>query len=252
MEILAIIQARTGSTRFPGKVLLPLEDKTVLEHVVLRVKKSKKINKVLVATTTKRKDKKIADLCKKKGFNLFRGSSDDVLDRYFQASKLYKAKYIVRVTADCPMIDPQIIDKVIQEYFETRSDYIGIEENSVPDGEDVEVFAFEALKFAWENARLASEREHVTPFIKKHPEKFKITLWKSDQILGDKRWTLDEPEDYKFLKIIFKKLYPKNPFFGVEEIIDFLKKNPEIEKINSHIGRNEGLQKSLREDRIVK
>lgn len=252
MEILVIIQARTLSTRLPNKVLFPLEDKTVLEHMVLRVKKAKLVDEVVVATTTEKEDDGIVKLCKKNGFKVFRGSSDDVLDRYYQAARSYKPKHVVRITSDCPMIDPQIIDNVIHTHLDKKADYTGIDEKSVPDGEDVEVFTLKTLETAWKNARLASEREHVTMYVKNNSKKFKITVWKNDRNLSKKRWTLDEPEDYEFLKIVFKNLYPKNHFFGMQEILAFLQNNPEVEKINSHIARNEGLARSLRKDRVVR
>lgn len=251
MKNVCIIQARMSSTRLPNKVLLLLEGKTVLEHEVLRVKKARLVDDVIVATTTDTKDKIILNLCKKNRFKVFRGSRDNVLDRYYQAAKLAKADNIIRITSDCPVIDPNIIDKVIKKHLAKRADYTGIDEKSVPDGEDVEVFTFDALKTSWENAFLVSELEHVTLYIKNNPNKFKIVVWKSSQNLGNKRWTLDEEDDYEFLKIIYKNLYPKNNFFGIKEIAGFVKQNPEIEKINHHIGRNEGLKKSLREDKII-
>ncbi len=254
MEILAIIQARMSSTRLPGKVLLPLEDKTVLEQVVLRVKKAKMVGEVIVATTTEKEDNEIVKLSKKNNFKVFRGSLDDVLDRYYQAASLYKPRHIVRITSDCPLIDPVIIDQTIKTHLQEKADYTASQfyGEKLPDGEDVEVFSFEALEKSWQEAKKASEREHVGLFINNNPKKFKRTGIRIKQDLSDKRWTLDEPEDYEFIKIIFKNLYPENHFFGMREILKFLEKNPEIERINAHIGRNEGLQKSLREDRIVR
>lgn len=253
MEIISIIQARCGSTRLPNKVLLDLEGKTVLEHVINRVKGSRLISDVFVATTIKKIDLIIVKLCAELGVNVYCGSEDDVLDRYYQISKLVKPKHIVRITADCPVIDPKIIDQVIDLHIKENADYTtNTFGETFPDGEDVEVFSFESLKEASEKAKLSSEREHVAPYIRNNPGKFKHASLNYQDNLSNKRWTLDNQEDYEFLKIIFKNIYQQNPLFSMDDILEFLKKNPEIEKINNHIMRNEGYAKSLREDKIIK
>jgi spore coat polysaccharide biosynthesis protein SpsF (cytidylyltransferase family) len=251
--ILAIIQARMRSLRLPGKVLFRLGDKTVLEGVVERIKKSKLVEETIVATTLKKEDLKIASLCSAKGIRVYRGSEDDVLDRYFQAAKLLKPDHIVRITADCPFIDHKIVDKTIRLHLSKRADYTSntIKE-TFPDGEDVEVFTFKALKATWKNARLRSEREHVTPYMKKHPGTFKIENLECGKDFSQKRWTLDEKKDYEFMKIIYANLHKKNSVFGMDEIIGFINRHPEYEKINRGIKRNEGYSRSLREDRVVK
>ncbi|MDD5292054.1 MAG: hypothetical protein PHY46_02580, partial [Candidatus Omnitrophica bacterium] len=153
---------------------------------------------------------------------------------------------------DCPLIDPGIIDKVVNEYFRTKADYCSNVLNvSFPDGQDVEVFSFKALEDSWQNAKLLSEREHVVPYIKKHPQKFKLVNFKNEIDLSAKRWTLDEKKDFEFIEIILKALYPVNPKFKMEDVLEFLKNNPEVEKINQGINRNEGYQKSLREDKVI-
>ena len=252
MNTVAIIQARISSTRLPGKVLKKIEGKTVLEHVINRTKAAKNISDVVVATTVKKEDIKIVQLCANLGISVFCGSEDDVLDRYYQAARLFKADHIVRITSDCPLIDPQVIDKVIELYFQKKADYASntmIE--TYPDGLDTEVFPFKALKRAWENAKLSSEREHVTSYIRNNPNIFKIVNLKCNIDLKDKRWTIDEPEDLKFIKIIYKNLYHKNALFGMKAILNFLKKCPEIEELNKNIIRNEGYLKSLKEDKII-
>lgn len=251
-KIIAIIQARYSATRLPGKVLFKLEGKSVLEHVFERVEKSKLINEAIVATTILEKDLKIVQLCAAKGIRIYCGSETDVLDRYYQAARLLGAENVVRITADCPLIDPEIIDKAIRLHLLKRSDYTSntlIE--TFPDGEDVEVFTFSALRRSWRNARLLSEREHVTPYIKKHPNKFKLVNLKNQENLSSKRWTLDEKADYKFIKLIYNKLYRKNSVFGIKEIIEFLECYPEYEQINQGIMRNEGYLKSLKKDKAV-
>ena len=253
MNTVAIIQARISSTRLPGKVLKKIEGKTILEHVVNRVKAAKNLDEVIVATTVKKEDLKIVKLCSNLGISVFCGSEDDVLDRYYQTARLFKANHIIRITADCPLIDPMVIDKVIELYFKKNADYAtnGMPE-TFPDGLDTEVFSFKTLKRAWENAKLSSEREHVTPYIRNNPNIFKIVNLKCEYNLNDKRWTLDEPEDFEFIKSIYTKLYLEDSLFGMKKILDFLINHPGIEELNNDIIRNEGYLKSLKKDKIIK
>ncbi len=252
MKILVIIQARIGSTRLPKKVLLDLEGKPVLEHVINRVMHSKLITDLVVATTISKSDLELVKFCSYKGISIFCGSEEDVLDRFYQAAKLFSPDHIVRITADCPLMDPKVIDKVISVHLNTKSDYTtNTLKETYPDGEDVEVFTFKSLKIAWENATLKSEREHVTPFIRKNPNIFSLMNVENDSNLASKRWTIDNSEDYEFLKIIYKNLYSKESLFSMDEILKYIEKNPDIESINMHIGRNEGYQKSLKEDKIT-
>jgi len=248
-RVIAVIQARIGSTRLANKVLLDLEGKTVLEHVIDRVRKSKLVSETVVATTVLGEDLKIVDLCSGKGVKVYRGSENDVLDRFYQAAILFNAEDIVRVTADCPLIDHKVIDDVLNLHFKKGSDYTSnIIEETFPDGEDVEVFTLDALKRAWQDAKLSSEREHVTPYIRKKPDIFKLSNLACEKDLSEKRWTLDEKEDYEFIKKIYAALYKKNRFFGIEEVLAVLRSHPEYEEINSRIGRNEGYLKSIKND----
>ena len=252
MNILAIIQARMDSTRLPNKVLLDLAGKTVLEHVVERVKRSKMIDDIVVATTISPNDLDIVKLCSNKEIRVFCGSEDDVLDRYYQLAKLIKPEHIVRITADCPMIDPEIIDQVIQLHVDNKSDYTSNTlKETYPDGEDIEVFRFKALRTAWENANLLSEREHVTPYIINNPDLFKLENLENKIDLSQKRWTLDEPKDFEFIKKVFSNVYVDNNNFTMNSVLKFLEENPNIESINQHIARNEGYAKSLTEDKKI-
>lgn len=252
MKTVAIIQARMRATRLPDKVLMPLAGRSVLEHVIARLKRSEEVSEVIVATSTNRDDEKITEFCKKLNVKAFRGSEEDVLDRFYQASKLSEPEHIVRITADCPMIDPEIISEIVNEHLKSGSDFTS---NTIkptyPDGEDVEVFKMSALENAWKNAKLLSEREHVTPYMKNNPRSFKLlnVVYKTD--LSAKRWTLDEKNDYEFLKEVFADLYPRDPFFGMEDVLLFLEKNPQVERINLAISRNEGYKKSLRNDGVI-
>ncbi len=250
-NVVAIIQARNGSSRLPGKVLLDLNGYTVLEQIVRRVKSSRAIQEVFVATTLKEEDIKIVKICALKGIRIFCGSENDVLDRYYQLAKLVKPKHIVRITADCPLIDPRIIDHVVRFYLYHKADYVSnaIKE-TFPDGEDIEVFSFSSLKLAWEKANLCSEREHVTPFIRKNHRIFKIRNFAYKKDLSGKRWTLDYPLDYKFIKMVYKYLYPINPLFGMNHVLDLLSKRPEIERINQHYVRNSEYQELLKKDKL--
>lgn len=248
----AIIQARVGSTRLPNKVLFDLEGKTVLEQVINRVSRSKLISDAIVAATILKRDLTIVNLCSGKGIKVYCGSENDVLDRYYQAARLFGVEHIVRITSDCPLIDPEIIDDVIKLHLKNKSDYTtNTLKGTFPDGEDVEVFTFKALRQAWQKAGLASEREHVTPYIRKHPEIFKLTNLEYPVNLSGKRWTLDETKDYKFIRLIYKKLYRKKRIFGMNDILCLLKAHPEYEKINRKIARNAGYLKSLKEDSVL-
>jgi spore coat polysaccharide biosynthesis protein SpsF (cytidylyltransferase family) len=252
-KIIAIIQARTGATRLPNKVLFNLEGKTVLERVIDRVKQSKLIDDVVVATTVNKEDLAIVNICSKNKISVYCGSENDVLDRYYQAARLFGADHAVRITADCPLMDPKIIDKIIKLHLQKKADYTtNCLKVTYPDGEDVEVFTFKTLLKAWKRAHLSSEREHVTAYIRNRPKVFKLKNYEYSKNLSDKRWTLDEPSDYKFIKIIYKKLYSTNKLFGMEDVLKLLKKRPELEKINSNIIRNQGYLKSLKHDKVVK
>jgi len=247
-----IIQARMGATRLPGKMLLKILDRTIVEHVVERVRRAKRIDDVIVATTTKDEDSGIAALMEKRGVKVFRGSEEDVLDRFYQAAKAYGMRHIVRITADCPLIDPWIIDAAVNRYFNSGADYCSNAwERTYPDGQDVEVFSFDTLRKAWRGARLKSEREHVTPYIMNNKDDFEIVHLKQDEDLSEKRWSLDRKEDFEFMKAILEGLYPGNPNFHMEDIIRYLELNPEIEEINKGHIINEGYLKSLREDKKV-
>lgn len=249
--IIAIIQARMSSTRLPQKVMMEICGKPILWHVVHRLKPSKYIQDIIVATTIESEDNIIAEKCKEWGVNLYRGSLDDVLDRYYQAAKIFNAKTIVRITADCPLIDPEVVDLIIKKYLEEGCDHVGIEQ-SYPDGLDVEAFSFDALERAWKEAKLASEREHVTPYIWKNKNIFKMGVVKYKQDLSFMRWTVDDERDFRFVKTVYEAFNCTERVFLMQEILDLLKKRPEIMEINSGTIRNEGYLKSLREDKAVR
>lgn len=248
-----IIQARISSTRFPKKVLKKVEGKTVLEHVINKVKRVKNCDKVILATPDKREDDILEKIAKKLNISVFRGSGNDVLDRYYQTAKLFKIDPIVRITADCPLLDPKVVEKVIDFYLKGDYDYVSnVHPPTFPDGLDVEIFSFRALEKSWQEAKLSPEREHVTPYMINHPKFFKIGNVASGENLNYLRLTLDEKEDLILIRKIYKELYHKNPLFGLKETVKLFEKKPELLKINQFIKRNEGYLKFLKGDEKIK
>ncbi len=249
--LLALLQARTGSTRLPGKVLLPILGRPMIERQIERLRRSRRIERFLVATSTHAEDDALAALCGRIGVPCFRGSLDDVLDRFYQAAKAHGAKHILRLTGDCPLADPLEIDRLVDFYFEGRFDYASnCLEPSFPDGLDAEIFSYETLERAWREARLPSEREHVTLYIVTHGEKFRLGSLRAARDLSHLRWTVDEPEDYEFVRRVYETLYPKNPAFGTEDLLALLDAEPALARINARFKRNEGLERSRRKDRL--
>lgn len=244
MNIIAIIQARTSSTRLPNKVLLPLEDKPVLQHIVDRMRYSKKINNIVIATSSHPSDDSIYQLCEEISVPCFRGSLDDVLDRYYQAAHYFNASDVVRITADCPVIDPQIVDELISTYQSGNFDGYALA-GEFPDGLDCQIYSLSTLERTWKNARLRSEREHIGLYIDKNPQLFNVGHLEKFNGMGHHRWTLDEPEDYEFMQIIYKELYKEEILFDYEDILKLLTKKPYLIEMNSHIPRNQGLVKNL-------
>jgi glutamate-1-semialdehyde 2,1-aminomutase len=238
-EVLAIIQARYNSIRFPGKVLKKINNKTILEILIRRLSRSKHISKIIVACSKNNDDKKIVNICDKLGVDHFLGSEKDVLDRFYNAAKKYKASNIVRITADCPFIDPEIVDEVINNFFIKKVDYASnINPSTFPDGLDVEVFKFSALKEAFKKSKKLLEREHVTPFIRIN-SKFKKFNLVNFTDYSSIRLTLDEKEDFIVIEKIIKN-FNKNLYFNLSDILALYNKNNKIFLANSHIASNEG------------
>jgi spore coat polysaccharide biosynthesis protein SpsF len=251
-KVLTIVQARKGSTRLPSKVLLDLAGKPALEHVIDRLRKSKLTDELVVATTVNREDLEIVKLCADLGVSVYCGCEEDPLERYYQAVRLFGGSHVVRIKADCPLIDPQIVDAAIRLHLSSRADYTS---NTIlrtyPVGQDVEVLTSRTLAKVWRSAALFSEREHITLYIPKHSEMFTVRHLEYTEDLSGRRWTMDNPEDYELLRIIFESLYANDPGFGMQEVLDFLTRNQELERINAHIRVDAGVLKSMREDRTV-
>lgn len=250
--ILAIIQARFSSTRLPGKVLKPILDKPMLGLQIERVKRCKKIDLLIVATSMERQDDSIKQLCDRMRIPCFRGDLDNVLDRFYQAALLYRPEHIVRLTGDCPLADSDIIDQTIDFYLQGSYDYAyNAVDPTFPDGLDAEIFSFKALEQAWNEAGLPSQLEHVTPFIYQDVKRFRVGSFMGREDLSHFRWTVDEQADFEFVKQVYEALYPLKADFTMQDILDLLHQRPELTQLNSRFRRNEGFKKSLQQDQLV-
>ena len=251
MKTVALIQARMTSSRLPRKVLQDIGGCPMLLRVVDRAKQAKTIDIVAVITSTHESDDAIEQCCKENGIEVFRGNLDDVLDRYYQAAIHFHADAIVRITADCPLLDPAISDLVVETFKNGDYDYVSNTiECTYPDGLDTEVFRFDALKRAWQSASLKSEREHVTAYIYKHPELFRFGMVKHSEDYSALRWTVDNQTDLDFVRAVYA--YFDGKHFDMTEILQFMKEHPEVSSINAGQFRNEGYQKSLHEGMEIK
>ena len=253
MKYLVMIQARCGSTRLPNKVLKDLCGKPALQRMIERVQRSRLADEVMVVTSVNRENLPILALCASVGVRVGVGAEDDVLDRYYQTAKLIRPEYVIRLTADCPCFDAELLDLALQEMAED-TDYMGMTSESFADGLDLEIMKFSALERAWKEADHSFEREHVTQYIIRHPELFRLQNFESPVgYFGDHRWTVDEPEDFELVKKVYEhfELELGRDDFGYRDILDFLNSHPEINALNRMYTRNEGLAKSIREDRIV-
>jgi len=247
--ILALLQARCSSSRLPGKVLKPILGKPMLLHQIERLSNSQMIDKLVVATSNNISDDAIEKMCTDNNIEIFRGNLENVLDRFYQCAKLYNPDYVVRLTGDCPLSDWQIIDNMIQYYLDEGLDYMKTSPK-FPDGLDAEIMTMSALSEAKKKAVLPSEIEHVTQYINKKNIKFKIEYFDFDKDLSHLRWTVDEPEDFVLVEKIYQALYEINPLFLTNDILDLLKRQPELTRINDSFIRNEGLEKSIQEDKV--
>ncbi len=250
--IVAIIQARMTSTRLPGKIMLKACDQTFLAHMIERVKHSKTLDKIVIATTINKTDDIIENFCKEHDVFCYRGSEKDLLDRYKMAADAVSADIVVRLTSDTPLMDPTVIDKIVKVYQNNNYDLVSNNlplPRTYPDGMNVEVFSHNILNEIHKEAKKFSDREHVTFFIAMHPDRYKVYRVDYEKNISQYRFNLDYPEDYIFLKSVFEGMYNLNPFFTMEDTIDWLGEHPEILKLNAHIKPNLGILKSFEEDR---
>ena len=246
MKKAAIIQARMGSTRLPGKVLMQIEDKPLIGHIISRVQQSAYVDDIILATTTDSADDQLVAYAQEIGVKVYRGETANVLSRYYNAAKENNVDVIIRVTADDPFKDPVVIDKLIEAYVAGDYDYVSNTiEPSYPEGLDIEVFSFSALEKCFKQAQEDFEKEHVTPYIWMHPEKFKLLNVKNDKDLSDIRLTVDTAEDIVFAKEIYKNLYHKKKMFRLNDVLDLFEHKPELLSMMPRIVRNQGLIKSM-------
>lgn len=238
LKIVTVIQARTGSSRLPNKILLPLANKPLLYRMFERVAASKMCGTIVIATTTDKSDDVVENLCNKFNMICYRGHPTDLLDRHYQAALKYNADAVVKIPSDCPLIDKGVIDKVLNYYMENLNyfDYVSnLHPPTYPDGNDVEIMSFKALSDAWENANRELEREHTTPYFWENPDKFRIgnVIWETGLNYSmSHRFTIDYEKDYNFIKQVYDELYSVNPIFTLNDILDLLDRKPEIKKIN--------------------
>ncbi|ELK48292.1 glycosyltransferase family protein [Halobacillus sp. BAB-2008] len=238
MKVVAIVQARMGSTRLPGKVLKTILGKPMLVYQIERMQRSKLIDQLVIATTEHVRDDPIVELCRSVGVACYRGSEDDVLERYYETAAAFDADAVVRLTADCPLIDPNVIDDVVAAYVHRAPAFqygSNTEVRTYPRGMDTSVFSFQALEEAYKEAVQPAEREHVTPFIIRHSERYSSFHVTYKRNASSHRWTVDTSEDFELVKRIIEHLYPSNPGFSMEDVLKVIADHPDWEDINRHI-----------------
>ena len=248
---LAILQARMSSSRLPGKVLKPILGRPMILLQIERIRDARRVDRLVVATSTDASDDVLVERCAADGVECERGSLDDVLDRFYQVALKFVPAHVIRLTGDCPLIDPDVLDAVIAFHIDGGFDYTSnaLDEITFPNGLDVEVMRFACLERTWKEARFPSEREHVTPYVYNHRGLFHLGCYSGEPNLSNLRWTVDEPEDLEFVRRIYEALYPINPTFRTRDILALLKHEPALGSINSRFERNEGMKKSLVKDR---
>lgn len=247
MSCIAIVQARMDSTRLPGKVMMSLCGRPALWHVVQRALSARGVDGVVVATTQSESDDVIRDFCAGEGIDVFSGSEDDVLDRYYRAAKEFTADPVVRVTADCPLLDPTVVERLILLYSSGGYDYARVAAGTAaqvagvpgyPDGLDAECFSFAALELAWLEASSPDDREHVTPFLWRNRERLECGLLEAPTDLSGLRWTVDYAEDFELVSHVFEALLQEGLAFGYQDVLRFLSDNRELGMVNrAYVGR---------------
>lgn len=236
---IAIIQARMGSTRLPGKVLCEISGRPMLEWVVQRARRAKHLDAVVVATTVDPADDPVAAFCASQGFDVYRGSLHDVLDRYYQAALLFKADIVVRITADCPLIDPGLIDDTWEHFVQAKADFATNRlpppwGRTYPIGLDTEIATFAALETTWRETTSTHHREHVMPYLYENPERFKIVVTNHTEDFGKHRWTVDTPDDLKLVQEIVRRFDGRDDFTWLE-VIDLFAREPELASLNASV-----------------
>ncbi len=246
MNVVAIVQARMASSRLPGKVLKEIVGRPMLWHIINRVKKSKYINEVIVAATTDKKDDQIEEFAIKYNIGIYRGSENDIVDRFYNAAKNYNVDIIVRIWGDCPLIDPAIIDRTMKEFLNNQADYANnFYPPTFPFGMNIEVYTFKTLEKIWKDTNNRFFREYPFEYIYENQTSLKTIFVKNDIDLSYIHWTVDYIEDFIVVTKIFKKLYKKNKVFHMADILKVIKKNSELKSINEGLKRNIEYYKDL-------
>lgn len=246
MNVLGVLQARVSSTRLPGKVLRPILGQPMIARQIERLRRARTLETLVLATSTDSSDDALARWAEAARVPVYRGSLDDVLDRFVSAARPYAPTHVVRLTGDCPLADPAVIDLVVARHLETGADYTSNTiEPTWPDGLDVEAMTMAALETAAREATARFQREHVTQFIVRQPDRFRLQSVRGDNDLSALRWTVDEPADFELVEAIYAALYPSNPAFVTADILAFLKHNPHWITHNTQHARNEGLARSI-------
>ncbi|MEN9358844.1 MAG: hypothetical protein RL095_379 [Verrucomicrobiota bacterium] len=248
MNILAILQARSSSSRLPRKVLLDIEGRPMILRQIERLRRSALIEKLVLATSDDPSDDELAATVAADGVPVHRGELDDVLARFAGAAAPFAPAHVVRLTGDCPLADAAVIDATLRLHLDSGADYTNnCETATFPDGLDCEVMRYSCLLEALGSASLKSQREHVTPWLRQNSS-YRRECLKNEVDLGYLRWTVDEPRDLEFVRTIYARLFSKKPGFGMADILEILEKEPSLSSINGNILRNEGYLKSLQQD----
>lgn len=234
ISVLCVLQARMSSTRLPGKVLKPILGRPMLGHQIDRIGRARRIDRLIVATSSEASDQLLADYCRELGVDCYRGSLNDVLDRYYQAARSYAPQHVMRLTGDCPLTDPALLDRIVAQHLREGNDYTSnVHERTYPDGLDAELFRYSLLEQAWREAHTPFEREHVTPYFYSTGPAFRRGAVKDTIDRSQWRWTVDYPEDFEFVSRVFEALFPVNPDFGLAEVCALLQRQPELALINA-------------------
>lgn len=244
-RVVAILQARMSSTRLPGKVMKSILGKPMLARQLERLRRCLSFDELVVATSSRSDDDTIAALCAAEEVACCRGSLDDVLDRFYCCATAHGGEHVVRLTGDCPLADPVLVDALVRFYLERDVDYsCNCRPPTLPDGLDAEIFTFTALETAWREAKDPFEREHVVPYVIRRPGRFRMDNWTYTEDISGLRWTVDEPEDFAFVTRVYEALYPVKPDFGFQDVLVLLKEHPELADLNCRFQRNETSRRS--------
>jgi len=246
MRVLGLIQARVSSARLPAKVMQPLLGVPMILRQIERLNRCRQVSQWVVAISQDATDDVLEDLLRTAGVAVFRGALNDVLGRFYAAAQVYPAEHIVRITADCPLIDAAVVDEVVALHLQDKPDYTSnVMPPTFPDGLDVEIMSYSTLQRLHQLAQLPSQREHVTLYLRQHTAQFSVALLRAPNDLSDLRWTVDEAADFTFVAAVYERLYAHNPAFQMQDVVRLLAQDVALSDVNAHYSRNAGLTLSL-------